>query len=229
MSEIGQKQESASIQRSGFSGMSITAFILSLFGFLLALPAVAGLVLGIVSLARSSSDFRRRGLAIAAVVVSSLWILIFGMAWLIGGSVSEGEGINEASIEERMDKARDTTNGPAPSPSRIVVEGLTAEQAQVICPFVQDFAKPGSDKSISVSVAGRSQIERMSDAIAVGTVAEALQSDLQETPLLGDWFTVALALQSPEYQAGQFISNDAGASASLANLNNYCRFTLQGS
>lgn len=77
MSEMEQKQDSASIQRSGFSGMSITAFILSLFGFLLALPAVAGLILGIVSLVRSNRDFRRRGLAIAAVVVSSLWILLF--------------------------------------------------------------------------------------------------------------------------------------------------------
>ena|GEM_PF-1052606 len=77
MSEMEQKQDSASIQRSGFSGMSITAFILSLFGFLLALPAVAALILGIVSLVRSNRDFRRRGLAIAAVVVSSLWILLF--------------------------------------------------------------------------------------------------------------------------------------------------------
>jgi len=77
LSEMEQKQDSASIQRSGFSGMSITAFILSLFGFLLALPAVAALILGIVSLVRSNRDFRRRGLAIAAVVVSSLWILLF--------------------------------------------------------------------------------------------------------------------------------------------------------
>lgn len=125
MSEIEQKQESASIQRSGFSGMSITAFILSLFGFLLALPAVAGLILGIVSLVRSNRDTRRRGLAIAAVVVSSLWILIFGVVLLNGSDGFEGKRVDVASVQERLDKAEDV-NGPAPSPSRIESRATTA-------------------------------------------------------------------------------------------------------
>lgn len=102
MSEMEQKQDSASIQRSGFSGMSITAFILSLFGFLLALPAIAGLILGIVSLVRSSRDFRRRGLAVAAVVISALWIVFFGLVFLAAGSSDNPENSSFTQAQEQV-------------------------------------------------------------------------------------------------------------------------------
>lgn len=105
MSEIQQKQESASIQRSGFSGMSITAFILSLFGFLLAMPAVAGLILGIVSLARSNRDSRRRGLAIAAVVISVLWIAFFGVVFLAVGFSDSPEKSSSTQAQEQVQEA----------------------------------------------------------------------------------------------------------------------------
>lgn|GEM_PF-987741 len=134
MSEIEQKQESAPIQRSGFSGMSITAFILSLFGFLLALPAVAGLILGILSLVRSSRDFRRRGLAIAAVVISALWIVFFGLVFLAAGSSDNPEKSSSTQAQEQVQEtdisspSEDVPSSPAaPFNQEIEAEATPSE------------------------------------------------------------------------------------------------------
>lgn len=58
------------------SGIVITAFVLSLLGFICGLPAIAGLILGIIGLKKARSTGQHRGLAIAAIAISAAWIVL---------------------------------------------------------------------------------------------------------------------------------------------------------
>lgn len=63
------------------SGMAVAALILAILGFLCILPVVGvllGLILGIMALLgiqRSGGQLQGQGLAIAAIVVSGLWLM----------------------------------------------------------------------------------------------------------------------------------------------------------
>lgn len=56
-------------------GIVTAGFVLSLLGFICGLPAVLGLIFGIVGLPRAKKAQRGVGLAIASIVISSAWIL----------------------------------------------------------------------------------------------------------------------------------------------------------
>jgi len=96
--------------------MSVTGFVLSLFGFVFALPAIAGLILGLIALKNSTHQMKRRGLAIAAIVISTFWILFFGLTIigaLAGNTGSEIEPVsNEAGIEQSQEIVGQSEESP---------------------------------------------------------------------------------------------------------------------
>lgn len=79
-------------------GMVIAAFILSLLG-LLGVTAVIGLILGLIGLRRAKASGSGTGLALAAVIISGLWILLLAIAGLSGNSDSGQSTSNEANTE----------------------------------------------------------------------------------------------------------------------------------
>lgn len=81
------------------SGLSITGFVMSIIGCL----SFVGLILGIIDLTKN--DGRKKGLSIAAVVISALWILIA----IIGGTTSSGSSSSKVESSNRKTKTETQT------------------------------------------------------------------------------------------------------------------------
>ncbi|MBO0832484.1 MAG: DUF4190 domain-containing protein [Actinobacteria bacterium] len=62
----------------GTSGMAIASFVLGLVGFIFGVPAIVGIVLGIVALRELRRRFQSgKGLAIAGIVIGSAWLALW--------------------------------------------------------------------------------------------------------------------------------------------------------
>lgn len=64
-------------------GVVTAAFVCSLLGFICGLPALIGLILGIVGLSKSKSAGAGRGLSVAAIVISAAWLVIGGIVTVV--------------------------------------------------------------------------------------------------------------------------------------------------
>ena len=64
-------------------GVVTAAFVCSLLGFICGLPALIGLILGIVGLSKSKSAGAGRGLSIAAIAISAAWLAIGGIITVV--------------------------------------------------------------------------------------------------------------------------------------------------
>lgn len=80
--------------QSGTNGLAIAAMICGICGFLCGVPAVIGIILGIVSLPQiKQTQQSGRGMAIAGIVTGSLWILLFVLLFAFGHD-SSGQNVN---------------------------------------------------------------------------------------------------------------------------------------
>lgn len=64
-------------------GIVYSALVFALLGFACAVPAIVGLVLGLMALPRARAAGAGAGLAIAAIAVSAAWLLFFGILVVI--------------------------------------------------------------------------------------------------------------------------------------------------
>lgn len=83
------------VQAAGFCGMAIASFVFGLLGFTI-IGAVLAIIFGILALNRIGVTLQRgKGLAIAGLVLSGLWIVMFGVAAglaVIGYQVARDQG-----------------------------------------------------------------------------------------------------------------------------------------
>jgi Domain of unknown function (DUF4190) len=71
--------------KTGNNGLAIAAMICGICGFLCLIPGVVGIILGAAALPRiKRSQQSGRGMAIAGIVVGSLWIVAFILLLIIG-------------------------------------------------------------------------------------------------------------------------------------------------
>ncbi len=140
----------SNLERSGFSGMSVTGFVLSLFGFVLALPAIAGLVLGLIALKNSTHQRKRRGLAIAAIVISTLWILFFGLTLIGALAGNTGSEVEPASNEAGIEQSQEIVGQSGESPN---AANENESNAQLVDPgeSVDATSTPQPSPSMSVN------------------------------------------------------------------------------
>ena len=81
-------------QQGGTNGMAIAAMVCGICGFLCMVPGVIGIILGIVSLPQiNRTQQSGRGMAIAGIVMGSLWILAFVLLFAFGHD-SSGQNVN---------------------------------------------------------------------------------------------------------------------------------------
>ncbi|MEV6770928.1 DUF1707 and DUF4190 domain-containing protein [Nocardia sp. NPDC051030] len=62
-------------------GMGVTAFVLSVFGFICGITAVPAVILGVVALT-GNTERDDRGFAIAGLTVGAMWMAMFAWLWL---------------------------------------------------------------------------------------------------------------------------------------------------
>lgn len=103
------------------SGMSILAFILSLLGC----TFIIALVLAIVDLTKK--DGRKKGLAIAAIVISCIWLLLVAAGMGSNKDTVKSEPATSQSSQEIVDETRQDTEPSeelpeTPSPTEKIVE-----------------------------------------------------------------------------------------------------------
>jgi uncharacterized membrane protein len=60
-------------------GIVISALVFALLGFACAVPAVVGLILGLMARPRAKEAGAGVGLATAAIAVSAAWLVLFGV------------------------------------------------------------------------------------------------------------------------------------------------------
>ncbi|MFL6112401.1 MAG: DUF4190 domain-containing protein [Catenulispora sp.] len=96
---------------TGTNGMAIAALVLGICGFFLITPIV-GLILGLVSLAAiGRSGQKGKGMAISAIVLSSLWIVLFATVIAV-------------AVVNRPDPAHRDADGNVVSPGTVPIFGL---------------------------------------------------------------------------------------------------------
>ncbi len=124
--------ENQATDRAKTPGIAVAAFVTSLFGFLCGIPAVVGLVLGLMARKRAKLVQRGVGLATAAIVISSIWLAVVVVGVVVGiansgngGGASEGAGAESgssapASPSQASTPQPDTAveaSSPAPTPT----------------------------------------------------------------------------------------------------------------
>jgi len=121
--------------RRGFSGISITSFVLSLAGFLFALTAIPALVLGIIDLARSSRTATRRGLSIAAIAISAAWIAIFGALLFAASNDQDASSTDDRSRDQQTEEVTtEETSASTPTPNPPDASPTQAEDSSTVEP-----------------------------------------------------------------------------------------------
>lgn len=100
-------------------GIVVTAFVLSLFGFACGVPAVVGLILGIIGLKAARKAAKGKGLAIAAITISAVWLAIVAVIAVAGAQgggktsqVSGSQATSEAAPEQTPVESSDVTSRP---------------------------------------------------------------------------------------------------------------------
>jgi len=78
-------------------GIVTAGFVLSILGFICGLPAILGLIFGIVGLPRSRKAGRGAGLAISAIVISSVWLVLIVVLTVILVAADSQEASSEGS------------------------------------------------------------------------------------------------------------------------------------
>ena len=71
-------------------GIAISALVFSLLGFACAVPAVIGLVLGLIARPRARAAGAGVGLATAAIAVSAAWLAFFAILIVVAQTGSAG-------------------------------------------------------------------------------------------------------------------------------------------
>lgn len=130
------------------------AFILSLFGFVCAIPAVVGLILGIVSLPETKHQQRGQGLAVAAIVIGGAWLLIFLMVGVVsavsGGNnenaspPSTSQSASPTSESSESSSPADESSSASPEPT----ESESVEPTPTPTPTIEPITYEGSGTKI---------------------------------------------------------------------------------
>jgi hypothetical protein len=143
------------------SGLAITSLVLGILGFL-GITAAAGVILGIVALTRVRARLQRgKGLAIAGIVVSAAWIVLFAILIIAAavtytplpqnsssGPASSAQVRHRGSVDVfslRVGQCFDNPPGQAPDVNTVPVLACTRpHNAQVFAEFsVRGGAYPG--------------------------------------------------------------------------------------
>lgn len=112
---MNEEQVSAEIKTPG---IVIAAFVTSLFGFMCGLPALVGLVLGIVGRKRAGNVGKGIGLANAAIVISASWLaLILVISILAVGNSGSNDSAGSVETQTSTDSGKSTPNAPDPTTS----------------------------------------------------------------------------------------------------------------
>jgi hypothetical protein len=114
-------------------GIVIAGFVLSFFGFILGLPALLGLIFGLVGLPQARRARKGLGLAISAIVISALWLLIL-LALLIGLGSSDPDSIATAPASQATIEDQGSSDGPlirVETPDAQLAEEMIAEPVPV--------------------------------------------------------------------------------------------------
>jgi hypothetical protein len=107
-------------------GSVITAFVLSLFGFVCGLPAVAGLVLGIRGLSQARRAGKGHGLAVASIVISAIWLVLVAVV-AVRGIVGGLENVQRSSAQGAESSASDSGSSTSLEPAPALEDTLVAE------------------------------------------------------------------------------------------------------
>jgi len=86
-------------------GIVVAAFVFSLPGFVYGFPPFVGLVLGIIGRGRAKAAGRGVGMATAAIVISTVWLLA-GTS-LIAANVINGSNANRSSVYSGVETVSD--------------------------------------------------------------------------------------------------------------------------
>jgi hypothetical protein len=134
----------------------VWAFVLSIFGIFL-IPAIAAMVMTITGWRKVQESGKGRGLAIAALVISSAWLLIFVFAFL-NQSTSE-EIANAPQVSEIQSAEPDTTPSEAGSTTEeeVLIEDEipTAEVEQLTETLGQSNARRQAETYLNFSAFSR--------------------------------------------------------------------------
>ena len=214
------------------------AFILSLFGFVCGIPALVGLILGIVSLPETKRQQRGQGLAVAAIVISAAWLALF----LIGGVVAAvGGGGNDAgapSSSSQSEKPTETASESAsaddvsPTASPAPSESESVEPTPTPAPTVESVTYEGSGTKIL-------KIDKPEPGVVLITMTHdgssnfavwSLDGNLEQMDLLVNTIgnykgTTVLDLNDGEETARLDISADGNWTVTLSPLASAKRFT----
>ncbi|MBK9741176.1 MAG: DUF4190 domain-containing protein [Actinobacteria bacterium] len=112
-------------------GVVTTAFIMSILGFVCGIPAVIGLILGIVGRPKAKAAGSGVGLATAAIVISAAWLAI-GLIGTVAVMASGGNSSDTAASETASaTEAPVASEAPAPSSAAAVAtESAVAESSE---------------------------------------------------------------------------------------------------
>jgi len=106
-------------------GIVIAGFVLSIFGFACLVPAILGLIFGIVGIGKSRAAGSGRGLSIAAIIIGSAWIV----AALVVGIVvaASGGASSKVSQEVSSSPSDEATDGTAAGGDQSTTHSVTYE------------------------------------------------------------------------------------------------------
>lgn len=214
------------------------AFILSLFGFVCGIPALIGLILGIVSLPETKRQGRGQGLAIAAIVISAIWLvllLIGGIVGAVSGGSSDSASPSSSSqsvqpTEEASESSLppDETPSASPTPS----ESASLEPTPTPTPTLEPIRYEGSGTKIL-------KIKKPEPGAALITMTHegssnfavwSLDGNLEQMDLLANTIgnyegTTVLDVNDGEETARLDISADGNWTVTISPLASAKRFT----
>jgi len=211
-------------------------------GFLLGIPAVLGLILGIIAKVRAGKSGKGSGLATAAIVISIIWIAV--IVFLTMSRVGEPgpEGGNSPTVASA---SGNQTSSPTPSPDESATreqspspetEATTADSVgpseqtiEVVCPFIFTFVNDHPEstrRGIALATLGQASTGANVDVMRVSRITEQLSLP-DDGEFIGHWFNVADYLVSPEYMSGEVGPNESVASQSLVALYRECQRSVR--
>lgn len=233
-------------------GVVVAAFVLSLFGFVYLLPAIAGLILGLVGLRRTRPRGRGHGLAVAAICVSTVWLLL--AALLIA-----------AAIRQQISSSQPPTSTPASLAAVPTAKGVTTENQTpsssprpTVTPESTDSVRPSSESPSTGETTGELPATAQASVLAtpfcpwaldvykryrggftfvgetntgrlmavqmLGMISAVLPPDVDPAdPLLEPFFVVSEVLSDPTFVSTGVEGNYVQLDRAFADAALYCR------